>query len=198
MIEYTDVQEKTIQKHYEKTEYVKSEVTERVEHTHYRQDQRVRELAGLRKCFKIEHKIEKVKQKRWVKKTRMVKKPHICIHEKLVERSINVDTVEIEADTQNRTRNGYEWTPIQQQEVMYERPKYRIDNYNVRPRQEILTYPDLETMDHTVREIIEYETGVRARFVSGDSVDDVLNHYRFDSNAIRKTISVIFSKPETK
>merc|ERR1711976_278161 len=79
VIGYTDVQEKTIQKHYEKTEYVKSEVTERVEHTHYRQDQRVREPAGLRKCFKIEHKIEKVKQKRWVKKTRMVKKPHICI-----------------------------------------------------------------------------------------------------------------------
>ena len=73
--------------------------------------------------------------------------------------------------------------------------------YPVQPRQEILTYPDLETKDHQVRELIVYDTDVHARIVVDEKTEPVYNDYMaYVKNEVSKTESVDFLReiPTTK
>ena len=107
IIEYIDLKSNKFDQDYQKTSFIQSEEIERLENTRYIEGKRTRELSNIKKTFKIDHKIVEEVQKRWVKKIRKVKKPHICIHEKLVEKSIQVDTVKIGHDVQEKQRTSY-------------------------------------------------------------------------------------------
>ena len=92
---------------------------------------------------------------------------------------------------------SHEWQPVPEREKLYDRLVQNIQKYPVQPRQEILTYPDLETMDHQVRELIVYDTDVHARIVVDETVEPVYNDYmsyaknqvpRFERSEILKEV----------
>ena len=92
---------------------------------------------------------------------------------------------------------SHEWQPFPEREILYNRPVQNIKRYPVQPRQEILTYPDLATKDHQVRELVVYDTNIQANVLLDDKVEPVYNDYmryvqipvpRFDTCEILKEV----------
>jgi len=177
IIDYIDLKRVQFDQDFQRTSFIQSQETERLQKIKYIEEKRTRELNNIKKTFKVAYRLEDVVQKRWVKKTRMVKKMHTCIHEELVEKSMLVGTVKIQRDFQEQQKTSYEWQPVPKREKLYDQLVQVIKKYPVQPRQEILTYPDLETKDYQVRELVVYDTDIHAQIVFQDAVEPVYNNY---------------------
>ena len=128
---YIDLKSSSLTQNYQKTSFEQFEEVERVESTKYVEGTRIRELHGVKKTFKIDHMVVTEKKKHWVKKSRKVMKPHICIHEELVEKSIQVDSADVETATQERQRISYEWLPVPEREKLYDRLVQSVQKYRM-------------------------------------------------------------------
>ena len=107
IIDYIDLKRVQFDQDFQRTSFIQSQETERLQNIKYIEEKRTRELNNIKKTFKVAHRFEDVVQKRWVKKTRMVRKEHTCIHEELVEKSMLVGTVKIQRDFQEQQKTSY-------------------------------------------------------------------------------------------